>query len=260
MDSISVVIATYHEEARIARFLSDVSWADEVVVVDGTSADRTAAIAAAMGARVISRPNQTVAMINKNIGVEQASGDWILVLDTDEHVPGTLVERLRAFVSAPGDVAALRIARKNIILGAWQRHGLRWPDYQTRFFRRGMGRFLPTAHGQTIVQGKVQSLPAVLDLALMHDPVEDFGDWVRKLTRYAVMDGETMHRDGVRPSWWRILLYPPGLFLYDYIWRRAFLDGRRGLILAALMAYYTFLKRVVLWELSTRKPSSPSSA
>ena len=260
MDSISVVIATYNEEARIARFMSEVSWADEVVVVDGLSADRTAAIAAEMGARVISRPNQTVAMINKNIGIEHATGDWVLVLDTDEHVPATLVAKLRAFVSAPGDVAALRIARKNFILGAWMRHGLRWPDYQTRFFRRGKAQFLPTVHGQTIVQGKVQSLAALPGLALVHDPVDDFGDWVRKLTRYAIMDGQTMHQEGVPSSWWRIILYPPGLFLYDYIWRRAILDGRRGLILAALMAYYTFLKRAVLWELSTRKPSSPSSS
>jgi glycosyltransferase involved in cell wall biosynthesis len=260
MASISVVIATYNEEARIARFMSESAWADEVVVVDGMSSDRTPAIAAEMGARVISRPNQTVAMINKNIGVEQATGDWVLVLDSDEHVPATLVERLRSFIAAPGDVAALRISRQNVILGAWMRHGLRWPDYQTRFFRRGKARFLPTVHGQTIVQGQVQSLPAVPDLALGHDPVDDFGDWVRKLTRYAIMDGQTMHEEGVRPSWWRIMLYPPGLFLYDYIWRGSILDGRRGLILAALMAYYTFLKRVILWELSTRKSSSPSSS
>jgi glycosyltransferase involved in cell wall biosynthesis len=253
MGSISVVIATYNEEARIARFMSEASWADEVVVVDGMSGDRTAAIAAEMGARVISRPNQAVAMINKNIGVEQAAGDWVLVLDSDEHAPATLVERLRAFVSAPGDVVALRIARQNVMLGAWLRHGMRWPDYQTRFFRRVKGRFLPTVHGQTIVQGRVQSLPALPDLALVHDPVDDFGGWVQKITRYAIMDGQTMHHAGVRPSWWRIILYPPGLFLYDYIWQRAFLDGRRGLILAALTAYYTFLKRVILWELNMRK-------
>jgi glycosyltransferase involved in cell wall biosynthesis len=259
LDTISVVIATYNEEARIASFISGVSWADEVVVVDGMSSDRTAAIAAEMGARVVARPNQPIAMINKNIGVKQATSDWVLVLDSDEHVSATLLERLRAFVSSPGDVTALRIARKNVILGAWMRHGLRWPDYQTRFFRRGAAHFLPTVHGQTIVQGRVESLPACLEMALLHDPVDDFGDWVRKLTRYAIMDGQTMHRDGVRPSWWKTIFYPPALFLYDYVWRRSFLDGRRGLILAAIMAYYTFLKRVILWELSTQKPSSPSS-
>ena len=260
MDSISVVIAAHNEEARIARLLPELSWENEIVLVDGTSSDRTAAIAAESGARVFVRPNQVVPEINKNIGIEQASGDWVLVLDADEHVPPALVQALRAITVHPGDVVALRLARQNVIFGEWMRHGLRWPDYQTRFFKRGAARIVEAIHGRPVVQGAMRDLPARPELALVHDPVESISDWVHKLTRYAVLDAQTQRRKGVHPSLWRIIAYPPGLFLYDYIWRRAFLDGRRGLILAGLMAYYTFLKRVILWELSTQKPSSPSSS
>jgi hypothetical protein len=250
MARISAVIAAHNEEQRIAACLASVAWADEIIVVDGSSDDCTAALAAVQGARVLVRPNQVIPEINKNVGLDAATGDWILSLDADERIPAALAEAVRAFAAAPAADVALRMARQNYMLGVWSRHG-RWPDYQIRFFRRGAARFQEILHRQPTVEGSVRTLPARPELAIGHYPSASLSDHLKSMDRYTTSEAETLHAQGVRFSWQRIALYPVAVFLREYLAQRGFLDGAPGFILSVWSFFYAFLTWAKLWELTS---------
>ncbi len=221
-----------------------------MVVVDGTSSDATARLAADAGARVIVCPNQVIPEINKNVGLDQATGDWILSLDADERIPASLAQTLRAFAAAPGSDVALRLPRRNFMLGAWARHGGRWPDYQIRFFKRGMARFQERLHRQPIVQGVVRTLPARAEYAIDHYPYRSISNSLQRMDSYTTSEAQTLSAQGVRPSFTTLITQPIGFFLLQYIVQRGFLDGIPGLILASWSAFYAFLKWAKLWEIT----------
>ncbi len=257
MNRISAVIVTYNEEKKIRPCLETLRWADEVVVMDLGSSDATMAIAREFTPAVHSHAWSKYVEPVRNDAIGLASGDWILVLDPDEHVSPALAQALRDFAANPGDNAALRLPRRNRLLGAWLNHGLLWPDYQVRFFKRGAASWDGRVHQQPVIRGSIASLPARPQLAILHYCREDLGSIARDIDRCTTIEADEWQAAGIRPSLWKMIVYPPGLFLYAYVWRRGALDGRRGLIHAALMAHYTFLKRAKLWELSIQ--SRPSS-
>ncbi len=258
MERISVVIAAYNERRHMADCLASVAWADEVIVVDGGSNDGSAEIAAAAGAQVLVRPNQLIPEINKNIGLDAASGAWILSLDADERIPAGLAGALRSFVAAPGEDVAVRMARQNYMLGAWSRHGSRWPDYQIRFFKRGALRFQERLHRQPVVQGPLRTLPPLPDLAMTHYPYVSLSAHLQRLDTYTTTEAETLLAQGAGPSLRRLMLFPVFVFVRDYVVWRGILDGVSGFILSVWSAFYAFLTWAKLWEMArARRQRSP---
>ena len=138
--SLSVVIITLNEEANLARTLASVAWADEIVVLDSGSTDRTREVAESFRAKFFVEPWKGFAA-QKNSALEKATGDWILSLDADEEVEPALAEEIRAVLGANPSVAGFRIPRKNFFLGRWIKHGGFYPDPKLRLFRRGAGQF-----------------------------------------------------------------------------------------------------------------------
>lgn len=136
---ISVCLATFNEEKNLKACLESVKWADEIVIVDGTSTDKTVAIAKKYGAKVIIRENPLMFHINKQKAFEAATGDWILYLDADERVSPELKKEILSVVNQK-DFNGFWMPRKNIIFGKWIRHTGWWPDQQLRLFRRGKGK------------------------------------------------------------------------------------------------------------------------
>ena len=137
---LSVVVVTRDEEDRIRACLESVAWADELVVVDAESTDKTASIARELTDHVIARPWPGFAA-QKNFGLEQARGAWILSLDADETVSPALREDIERVVRDDGPCDGYAVPRRNIVWGRWVRHGGLYPDWQLRLFRRGRGRF-----------------------------------------------------------------------------------------------------------------------
>jgi len=254
--TISAVLITLNEEQNILACLDGVSWCDEVIVVDSGSTDRTVALAQQKGAQVITRGFTTYAD-QKNAALDQASMDWILSIDADERVTPDLAAEIRAAVATPGEAVGFAVPRLDFMFGRWIRHGEWWPQYKLRLIRRGRGHWRGVVHEVLVADGPVRYLKT----PLLHYAHRTISDFVRKMDRYTTMEAESWYAAGVRPSLWRMILYPPGLFLYEYIWRHGALDGVHGLVLASLMAYYTFLKRAKLWELynQERRLSPPSS-
>lgn len=245
---VSAVVITRDEEARLGACLASVAWADEIVVVDAESRDGTVRVAREFTDRVVVRPWPGFAA-QKNFGVAQATGDWVLSVDADEEVSAELADEVRQTVASPTRHAGYAVPRRNLFLGAWIRHGGLYPDWQLRLFRRGAGRFREQAvHESVEVSGSVGRLRG----ALVHRSYGSVSDFVERAHRYSSLAAEEWVRQG-RPVRARdLVLRPAGRFVAMYVARLGFLDGWRGLLLAELYAYYVLMRSAKAWERSRR--------
>jgi len=246
--SLSCVVITRNEEANIQDCLASVSWATERIVVDAESSDRTADFARAGGARVFVRPWPGFGA-QKNFGMEQASSDWILIVDADERVPQPLhAEILSRIVQwKPGDPVAYEIPRKNWFYGAWVRHAGVYPDYQIRLFRRGRARYNDVpVHENLIVEGPIGKLLNPFE----HYTERRIRDHFRKFGLYTTLaakeKSKSMQRVGVED----LLVRPLIVFFKTYVAKQGFRDGVRGLIVCGFASMYTFVKYAKLWHMT----------
>jgi len=181
--SLSVVVVTLNEEERIRACLESVAWADEVIVVDAESHDKTAAIARELTDHVFVRPWPGFAA-QKNFGIDQAHGEWILSLDADEVVSPALREEIQAELAAAGRHQGYSVPRRNVFWDRWVRHGGLYPDWQLRLFRRGRGRFVARAvHESVVVDGSVGRLRGHLE----HRSYRDVADFLERTDRYTTL-------------------------------------------------------------------------
>lgn len=282
---VSVVIIAQDEEANIGPCLASASWADEIVVVDGGSRDRTAEIAAAMGARVYHNPWPGFS-VQRDFAIGLATGDWLFVLDADERVPPALAGEIRDVVQAGGKGnTGYFINRDTYFLGRHIKHGGWGHRPVLRLFRRGYGR----TDGRIVHEGFIVDGPAgQLTHHLAHDSHPTLHEYIDNMNRCTSLEAQEALLLGARRSWlppigplWRaarrwlasdrsyrrgyeilkdelknrfewIPLQPfaPLLrFLQMYVLQRGFLDGRHGLYLSLLSAVYVFAKQVKLWQL-----------
>ncbi len=244
MTRLSVTVVAWNEEARLRDCLESVSWADEIVVVDAESTDKTVLLAREFTDKVWVRPWPGFAA-QKNFALEQATGDWTLSLDADERVTPELHERIRQILVSDGPADGYSIPRKNVFWGAWVRHGGLYPDYQLRLFRRGAGRFVDnTVHESVRVQGRVEALAE----PLLHHSYRGLEDFVSRSNRYSTLAAADLVQRGRRAGLAEVIMRPLGRFLSMYVLRRGFLDGWRGFVLAVLYANYVFLRIAKAWE------------
>jgi len=241
---LSVVIVTRNEEERIRACLEAVAWADELIVVDAESEDKTASIARELTDHVIVRPWPGYAA-QKNHGLELARGAWILSLDADEIVSPTLRADVERVVAADGPADGYAVPRRNIFWGRWVRHGGLYPDWQVRLFRRGRGRFSAQAvHESVQVDGVVGRLAGHLE----HRSYRDVSDFLTRADRYSTLAAEDLIARGRRVRAWEFVVRPAGRFLGMYVLERGVLDGWRGFLLAVLYAYYVLIRCAKVWE------------
>jgi len=242
---LSVTVITLNEEDALRRCLESVAWADEIVVVDAESSDKTVEVARAFTDAVFVRPWPGFAA-QKNFALDHASGDWVLSLDADEEVTPELRGEIVAVLERPAsDVAAYAVARRNIFWGAWVRHGGLYPDWQVRLLRRGRGRFGDVSvHESVRVDGTVVRLVS----PLLHRSYRDVADFLARADRYSSLAAADRLRHGPPVSAAELVLRPLGRFLGMYVLRAGFLDGWRGFLLAVLYAYYVFIRSAKVWE------------
>jgi glycosyltransferase involved in cell wall biosynthesis len=247
--SLSVVVVTLNEEERIRACLESVAWADEVIVVDAESHDKTAAIARELTDHVFVRPWPGFAA-QKNFAIDQAHGEWILSLDADEVVSPALREEIAAELAAAGGHEGYSVPRRNVFWDRWVRHGGLYPDWQLRLFRRGRGRFVARAvHESVAVDGSVGRLRGHLE----HRSYLDVADFLERTDRYTTLAAEEWLAGGrgTRP-FADLVVRPLGRFFGMYVWRGGFLDGWRGFLLAVLYGYYVFMRSAKIWERARR--------
>jgi glycosyltransferase involved in cell wall biosynthesis len=241
---LSVVVVTQNEAERLRRCLESVAWADEIVVVDAESQDKTVQIAREFTDQVLVRPWPGFAA-QKNFGLDRARGDWLLSLDADEEVTPELRAEIHTVLDDPAAADGYRIPRRNIFWGRWVRHGGLYPDWQLRLWRRGRGRFVERiVHESVKVDGRVGRLRG----ALVHRSYRDVADFLARSDRYAALGAEEWARSGRPVRLADLVVRPAARFLSMYLLRGGFLDGRPGFLLAVLYAYYVFIRSVKAWE------------
>jgi glycosyltransferase involved in cell wall biosynthesis len=244
MSSLSVAVVALNEEERLRACLESVVWADEIVVVDGGSSDKTVAIAREFTDRVLFRAWDGYGA-QKNFAIGQCRGDWILSLDADERVSEALREEIRATLRGASGVAGFFLPRQNLFQGVWVRHGGLYPDWQLRLFRRGQGAFVQRAVHESL---RVSGPTGRLEAPLVHESYRSIADAVARLNRYSDLAAAELAQAGRGGRLVDLLARPAWRFVWMYVLQAGFLDGWRGLVLAALHAHYVFLRAAKVRE------------
>jgi glycosyltransferase involved in cell wall biosynthesis len=244
---LSVTIITKDEESDIGAALESVAWADEVIVVDAESTDRTVSIARQYTDRVVVR-SWPGYVAQKNFAASLASHDWILSVDADERVTPALAREVRDAIDRSGGHAAYRIPRVTWHLGRWIRSTDWYPDYQTRLYDRRVAEWTGKyVHEAVRVRGTIGQLRG----ELQHFAYRDIADHLETIDRYTTYAARQMHESGRRVGMWQIAGHPLLAFLRNYVAHAGFRDGVPGLVVSALNSYYVFLKFTKLWEIQT---------
>jgi len=248
--TLSVIVIAKDEEASIARTLESVAFADEVVVVDSGSTDRTVAIARELGAKVTMTADWPGFGPQKNRALDLATGDWVLSLDADEWLTAESAEEIRRVVGAnAAEVAAYRMPRRSSFCGRFLRHSGWWPDYVLRLFRRGRARFSDDmVHERVIADGKI----GTLSLPIMHETFVDLEDLVDKMNRYSTHGARQLQREGKSSSLVEAIARALWAFFRTYVLRAGFLDGREGFMLAWATAEGTYYRYAKLMRLQRK--------
>jgi glycosyltransferase involved in cell wall biosynthesis len=239
--------------------LASVAWADEIVVVDSGSKDRTCEIARAQGARVFVEPWRGY-VAQKQYAIELCTKEWVLLLDADEEVSPVLADEIRAAIADINAADGYWLPRKNLFLGRWIRHGGFYPDPKLRLFRRGQGFVTGNdPHDRCElkpgVQGQAQRKTRQFKNALVHYTYPTLTLYLGHMNRYSSLGAKLAVAKGHRSfSFVNIVLRPMTTFLYNYFFRLGFLDGREGLLLHLYHAGYVSWKYAKAWELSRNSP------
>lgn len=247
---ITAIVITFNEEANIARALASLEWADEIIVVDSESRDRTTEIARQFTERVVVRPWPGYSA-QKNFAAAEASHDWIFSLDADEVVSEALRREIESLKQAEAPaVAGFEMPRLTFYLGRWVRHSGWYPDHKLRLYDRRRARWVGDyVHEGVAVDGAVARLAG----DLLHFTVNDASEHHLRIDRYTTLAADADYAKGKRGALASIIFSPPLTFIRSYVFKLGFLDGLQGYAIARFAAHYAFLKNLKLWELSKGK-------
>ena len=228
--NLSVATATYNEEHNIKEFLDQLSWLNQIVIVDGNSTDNTVKIAKKYkNVKVIQATNKPIFHINKQMAIDACMSDWILQLDADERVSTKLKKEIISIVNNPDTLEnAFWINRRNWFLCRFLKKGGQYPDSVIRLFKKGKGR-LPciSVHEQVVVEGKIGHLKN----DLLHYADTSFSRYLTRNNRYTALLAQELVTQKKAPNPLSFLILKPfHWFLLTYIRHKGFVDGFPGLI------------------------------
>lgn len=240
---VSVALATFNEEENIGKCLESVKGiADEIVIVDGTSTDKTVEIAKEFGAKVFIRENPPNFHINKQKAIDACASEWILQMDADELISKELAHEIDEILTRENvEENGFWMPRKNFFLGRFLMKGGQYPDYTVRLYRKGKGK-LPQkdVHEQAVIEGKV----GYLKHALLHYPYKDFNAYYRKWMRYNNLLAGQISDELRRRNFFLRIYYgvayliakPAHWMLTAYGRHKGFMDGWQGFVFALFSA------------------------
>ena len=281
---LSVLIPTLNERANIADCIASVAWASEVVVIDSGSQDGTVELAESGGARVVAFRWNPKLPKKKNWALENVpwKSDWVLILDADERITPGLAQEIQQELKQPR-ADGYFLSRRFMFMGRWIRHCGYYPSWNLRLFRHRLGRYeclhnSDTSSGDNEVHEHVilEGRTAHLREDMLHFAYPDIATWLEKHNRYSSwearveVEGSTASppgRIGAHLSarrrlreWSRRLPFRPTLrFLYSYVLKQGFLDGRQGYIFCRLLATYEMLSVYKAQELRARMRAHPAA-
>jgi glycosyltransferase involved in cell wall biosynthesis len=268
--NVSVLILTLNEEINLAECLKSLSWSDDIVVYDSLSDDQTREIAREHGARVIERPfDNWSAHQNWAMRHIEFRNPWVLYFDADERCDTALRDEVLGRATRDASESAFRIRRKDFFMGRWLKHAQLYPTWLVRLFRPEKIRYERLVNPVAVVDGPIGELQG----NIIHYPFSHgITHWVARHNRYSDMEaiealkaqtekrieGSLFSQDpnerrrALKDIFFHLPARPLVRFLYSYIWRRGFLDGRAGFTYATLLAFYEYLISCKTHELRRR--------
>lgn len=244
-----------NEEANLPRTLESVRWADEIILVDSGSTDRTIEIAQSFGAKT-SYHTFGGHGEQKNVALDLCTCDWILLLDADEALSLGLQQEIRGLLSGEPRFDAYWIPRRNLIFGRWMRHGGFYPDRKLRLFKRGSARLSEGVGPHSTPQ--CAGPGGRLRHDMLHYAYPNLVVYLEHMNRYSSEIAQLLARDGRTSKslflfLWNAVANPAATFLYNYVFRLGFLDGRQGLLLHLNHSVYIFWKFSKAWWIAHGK-------
>jgi glycosyltransferase involved in cell wall biosynthesis len=257
MNKLSVVVITKNEEKNIQRCLESVKWAGEIVIVDDNSTDSTVEIAKKYTQKIyIYDSTGKFFDDNKNVGINKATGDWILSLDADEVIPPALADEIETAIQS-SSFAGYYLNRKNYFLGKWIK-GCDWyPDYILRLFKKGACRWPSGIHkAPQLKNGKAGRLKN----HFIHYSYSSLEQYFNKFNQYTNLSALQEFKRGFRLNYGNILicffLKPLYYFIKKYFLKLGIRDGFRGFFISFSSALTVFVSYAKLWEMQNRVPKN----
>lgn len=248
--TISAALAVYNEEANIVDCIESLKgFATEIVVVDGSSTDRTGELAKKLGAKVIKTTNKPMFHINKNLAIDACGGDWILLIDADERISSELAAQIKQTVAKNPKENGFFINRRNWFLGGYLKKGGAYPDSVIRLFKKGKGR-LPevSVHEQVRIKGGVGYLRC--DIVHFADPT--FKRYLLRANRYTDQTAQELEKKnpgrGPIPVIYYMIVKPLATIVNIYVRHKGYQDGFRGFIWALFSGFHHFYAYVKYWQ------------
>lgn len=248
---VTATILTRNEEKHIARCLESLAWADEILVIDAESTDRTPEICNDPGAswsgklRFLTRP-WTGFRDQRTFAMEHAKNDWLLVVDADEKCSDELRERILSLLSNPGGPPhrAYKIRRMEYFLGKPIHYGIWNPSYQDRFFLRSGVKYVNEIHEYPVFPAP----PRDIHEPLHHSPEFHPEKFLEKMNKYTTIEARDRVRQGQRTNWFRMVGAFPAMFLKNYFYYGAYKDGMHGFAISILEGVSRAVRHVKMWQ------------
>lgn len=245
---LSVVIITKNEEHNIRRCLESVKWADEIILIDSKSTDKTVEIAVEYGAKIFTIEWKGYGPA-KQEGVNNASGEWILSIDADEEVTPELAVEIKKCLAADEGFDGYLINRHTNFMGKWINHCGWYPNYLLRLFRQGTGNFNDAViHEKVEISGKTRELKS----ELLHYSYSNLEDYLERLNQYSTIGAEVALKSGKKAGNFDIVFRPIISFIDHFLTHQGFQDGIEGFIISAMSSMAVMAKYVKLRHLQKK--------
>jgi len=250
--SLTAIVPTFNEEDNISDCLASLSFADEILVVDSFSTDRTVEIARSVPKARVLQHEYSGNGPQCNWAMDQAAGPWILIVDADERVPAELAREIERLLEKSPAADQYLLKRRNFFLGREIR-GSGWGrDRLVRLLRNGSARYPERrVHADIAVAASTPTLAA----PLVHFTCRSMNAYLEKLHRYAEWGAADLRQRGRSASWVAVVFRPAWRFFRSFVLEAGFRDGTAGLVLCILQAYGVFLKWARLWEMNLATPT-----
>ena len=252
---ISVIILTKNEEENILDCLETVAWADEIIILDDNSEDRTVEIAENLklkNLKILTRALEEDFSKQRNFALSYATSEWVLFIDADERVAPELRREINDFIIEEKDKPVFNgmfLKRKDVMWGKLLKLGETGNIKLLRLARKKSGVWYGKVHERWLVEGETDTFQNLL----VHYPHQTISEFLREINFYTTLRAKELLEKGEKSSIFKIIFYPKAKFLQNYIFRLGFLDGIEGLVQAILMSFHSFLVRAKLWTYLDKK-------
>lgn len=242
---ISALAITYNEEEHIEAYIKSLSFADEIIIVDSFSTDRTVEIAQQHNVTLLQREFDDFSS-QKNFAIDQAKHNWIVFFDLDEQIPENLAKEIVATVQSENPMKAYHVKRDFHFMGKRMKYSGFQTDISVRLFHKKYCRYNGKPVHETIETNEKIGL---LKNAVAHQTYKSFDIYNQKLTHYSKLQAEALYAKNVRPNMYHFLFRPLYRFLHQYFLRLGILDGKEGFILCYVHAFSVFKRYIQLWAM-----------